>query len=43
MPRFKREGRGDILAEVSLQLPDDLTPEQIELFQQLRDLESNDS
>ena len=39
MPRFKREGRGDILAEVSLQLPEPLTPEQIELFQQLRDLE----
>lgn len=43
MSRFKREGRGDILAEVSLRLPDDLTPQQIELFQQLRDLESNDS
>lgn len=43
MPRFKREGRGDILAEVSLQLPDPLTPEQIDLFQQLRDLEGADS
>lgn len=42
MPRFKRDGRGDILAEVSLQLPDQLTPEQIELFQQLRDLEGGD-
>jgi DnaJ-class molecular chaperone len=43
MPRFKREGRGDILAEVSLQLPDQLTEQQIELFQQLRDLEGDDS
>lgn len=42
MPRFKRDGRGDILAEVSLQIPDQLTPEQIELFQQLRDLEDHD-
>ena len=42
MPRFKREGRGDILAEVSLQLPDRLTPEHIDLFQQLRDLEGQD-
>ncbi len=42
MPRFKREGRGDILAEVSLQLPEPLTPELIDLFQQLRDLETND-
>ena len=41
MPRFKREGRGDILAEVSLQLPQQLTPEQIALFQQLRDLEND--
>ncbi len=41
MPRFKREGRGDILAEVSLQLPQQLTPEQVALFQQLRDLESD--
>ena len=43
MPRFKRDGRGDILAEVSLQLPDQLTPEQIDLFRQLRDLEGDDS
>ena len=43
MPRFKHEGRGDILAEVSLKLPDQLTPEQIELFEQLRDLESGES
>ena len=43
MSRFKREGRGDLLAEVSLQLPDPLTPEQIDLFQQLRDLEGDDS
>lgn len=42
MPRFKRVGRGDILAEVSLQIPDNLTPEQIQLFQQLRDLEDHD-
>ncbi|MCY4617345.1 MAG: J domain-containing protein [Chloroflexi bacterium] len=41
MPRFKREGRGDILAEVSLQLPKQLTPEQIDLFKQLRDLDDN--
>ncbi len=41
MSRFKREGRGDILAEVSLQLPQQLTPEQINLFQQLRDLEND--
>ena len=40
MPRFKRDGRGDILAEVSLQLPDQLSSEQVELFRQLRDLES---
>ena len=40
MPRFKRDGRGDILAEVSLQLPDQLSAEQVELFRQLRDLES---
>ena len=39
MPRFKRDGRGDMLAEVSLQLPEQLTPEQIRLFRQLRDLE----
>ena len=42
MPRFKRDGRGDLLAEVSLQLPDQLTPEHIDLFQQLRDLEGQD-
>ena len=42
MPRFKRDGRGDILAEVSLQLPEQLTRQQIELFQQLRDLEGGD-
>ncbi len=42
MPRFKRAGRGDILAEVSLKLPNQLTPEQINLYQQLRDLESGD-
>ncbi len=41
MPRFKRDGRGDILAEVSLQLPEQLTPEQIDLFKQLRDLDDN--
>ena len=39
MPRFKHDGRGDILAEVSLQLPEQLTPEQIDLFKQLRDLD----
>ena len=42
MPRFKRDGRGDLLAEVSLQLPDQLTSEHIDLFQQLRDLEGRD-
>ena len=42
MPRFKRDGRGDILAEVSLQLPEQLTPEQIDLFRQLRDLDDLD-
>ena len=41
MPRFKRDGRGDILAEVSLQLPEQLTPEQIDLFKQLRDLDDH--
>jgi DnaJ-class molecular chaperone len=40
MPRFKRDGRGDILAEVSLQLPTQLSPEQTELFRQLRELET---
>ena len=39
MPRFKRDGRGDILAEVRLSMPDPLTPEHTELFRQLRDLE----
>ncbi|MDE2745064.1 MAG: J domain-containing protein [Chloroflexota bacterium] len=39
MPRFKRDGRGDILAEVRLRMPDPLTPEQTVLFRQLRDLE----
>ncbi len=39
MPRFKRDGRGDILAEVRLRMPEPLTPEQTELFRQLRDLE----
>ena len=42
MPRFQRDGRGDILAEVRLRMPDSLTPEQIELFRQLRDLEDGD-
>ena len=39
MPRFKRDGRGDILAEVRLSMPDPLTPEHTELFRRLRDLE----
>ena len=39
MPRFKREGRGDILAEVQLRMPDPLTAEQTDLFRRLRDLE----
>ncbi len=38
MPRFRRAGRGDLLAEVRLRLPEPLTPEQTELFRQLRDL-----
>ena len=41
MPRFKHEGRGDLLAEVRLQLPDPLTPEQTELFRRLRALETD--
>ena len=43
MPRFRGEGRGDLLAEVSLTLPDPLTPEQIDLFQQLQQLEAEHS
>ena len=43
MPRFKREGRGDILAEVRLQLPESLSDEQRELYRQLRDLEGGDA
>lgn len=39
MPRFKRDGRGDLLAEVRLQLPEPLSDEQTALFRQLRDLE----
>ena len=39
MSQFRSEGRGDLLAEVRLRMPDSLTPEQSELFRQLRDLE----
>lgn len=39
MPRFKRDGRGDLLAEVRLQLPEPLSEEQTALFRQLRELE----
>ena len=40
MPRFKREGRGDLLAAVRLRMPEPLSPAQTELFRQLRALES---
>ncbi len=42
MPRFKRAGRGDMIAEVSLKLPEPLTAQQRALFQQLCDLEPGD-
>ena len=42
MPRFRQDGHGDLLAEVRVQMPDSLTPEQTELFRQLRDLEGGD-
>ena len=42
MPRFRGEGRGDILAEARLRLPEPLSPEQTELFRQLRQLEGDD-
>lgn len=42
MPRFKRDGRGDILAEARLLMPESLTPEQSDLFRQLRALEGDD-
>ncbi len=42
MPRFKREGRGDLLAEVRLRMPEPLTPEQTELFRQLQALTESD-
>ena len=41
MPRFRDGGRGDILAEVSLRLPDPLSSEQTALFQQLRELDAD--
>jgi DnaJ-class molecular chaperone len=37
MPRLKKTGeRGDLLAEVSVVLPTDLTSEERDLFEQLR-------
>ncbi len=42
MPRFRGEGRGDILAEARLRMPEPLSPEQTELFRQLRQLEGDD-
>ena len=42
MPRFKRDGRGDILAEARLRMPDPLSEQQTELFRQLRELEGDD-
>ena len=45
MPRSTRsqdDGRGDILAEVRLRMPEPLSTEQTELFRQLRDLEDDD-
>lgn len=42
MPRFNRDGRGDILAEARLRMPESLTPEQTELFRRLRELEGDD-
>ena len=38
----KRGERGDLFARASLQLPDPLRPEQLELFRQLRALEQPD-
>ena len=35
----KRDKRGDLLARARLELPDPLSPEQLDLFRQLRDLE----
>jgi DnaJ-class molecular chaperone len=39
MPKLRNpESRGDLYAEVNVQLPTDLTPRQRELFEQLRDI-----
>ncbi len=43
MPRFKRDGRGDLLAEARLRLPETLSDQQRELFRQLRELEGESS
>ena len=43
MPRFKRAGRGDLLATVQLRLPTRLTNAQRDLFRQLQQLEEGDS
>ncbi|MXX31749.1 MAG: J domain-containing protein [Chloroflexi bacterium] len=42
MPRFRGDGRGDILAEVRLRIPEPLSPEQTELFRRLQQLEGDD-
>ena len=43
MPRLKRDGRGDLLVAVRLELPDPLDSEQLELFRRLRELEHRDA
>ena len=43
MPRFKRTGRGDLLATVQLRLPARLTDAQRDLFRQLQQLEDGGS
>ena len=43
MPRLKRDGRGDLLVAVRLQLPDPLGPDQLDLFRRLRELEHPDA
>lgn len=43
MPRFKRTGRGDLLATVQLRLPNKLTDAQRDLFRQLQQLDDGGS